>query len=260
MAKRSLRDCRIIVTGASSGIGRALAVELAGHGARLVLVARRREKLVSLTAEIADPQQVDAVVGDVAESSTRRQALDTCQRNYGGLDILVNNAGVGALGRFEDATPDRLRRIMEVNFFAAAEFAREAFPLLRQGRDPLLVNVSSILGHRAAPRNSEYCASKFALQGLSESLRAEWTRHGIGVLVVSPGSTRTEFGENLLEDQIEAPLPSRPHTSAEEVAKLAVRAMQRRRNEVVPSFTGRLLLWANRIAPRAVDRAMNRYA
>src|SRR4029079_8217356 len=114
-------------------------------------------------------------------------------------DLLINNAGVGALGRFEEAGAERLRRIMEVNFFALVEMARLAIPALQQGRRPLIVNISSILGHRAVPRSSEYCASKFAVQGFSESLRAELTRLKIGVLVVSPGTTATEFFDHAVE-------------------------------------------------------------
>ena len=92
---------------------------------------------------------------------------------YGGLDLLVNNAGIGAQGRFAEADPARLRQIMEVNFFAPAEMTRAALPLLKQGRRPMIVNIGSILGHRGIPGTSEYCASKFAVQGFSESLRAE---------------------------------------------------------------------------------------
>src|SRR5207245_1323382 len=150
MAKRSVHGSRGIVTGASSGIGRAIAVELARRGADLVLVARRRERLEELATELNGlPGRVEIVAGDVTDPAVRERAVECARASFGGLDLLVNNAGIGALGRFEDAGPDRLRRILEVNFFAAAEMIRASLPLLKLGKRPIVVNVGSILGHRA---------------------------------------------------------------------------------------------------------------
>ena len=105
---------------------------------------------------VALGRPVEVVVGDITDPATRQQALDAAQSKLGGLDILVNNAGVGATGLFEDAKPERVRRVMETNFFALVEMTRLALPLLRRGVKPMLVNVSSILGHRGVPYNSEY--------------------------------------------------------------------------------------------------------
>jgi short-subunit dehydrogenase len=112
---------------------------------------------------------------------------------------LVNNAGIGAIGPFAEASPERLRKIMEVNFFAPAELIRSALPLLEAGKRPLIVNVSSVLGHRGIPKKSEYCASKFALHGFSDALRCELAPRGIDVLLVSPSTTATEFFDNVIE-------------------------------------------------------------
>src|SRR5439155_3599866 len=112
---------------------------------------------------------------------------------FDGLDVVVNNAGIGATGHFADATEERLRRIMEVNFFGLTETTRVCLPLRRRGRDPAIVNVSSIVGKRGLPGRSEYSASKFAAQGFSEALRAELARFGIDVIVVNPGLTQTNF-------------------------------------------------------------------
>ncbi len=139
------------------------------------------------------------MAGDIVEAEVRRRLLDTAQAELGGLDLLVNNAGVGAIGPFAEASEARLRRVMEVNFFAPAELIRSAVPLLRAGNRPMIVNISSVLGHRAIPKKSEYCASKFALHGLSDSIRTELTFCGIDVLLVSPGTTATEFFDNVLE-------------------------------------------------------------
>ena len=148
---------------------------------------------------------------------------------------------------------------MELNFFAVTELTRLALPLLRDGCDPLIVNISSILGHRAIPHQSEYCASKFALRGWSEALRAELHGLGIGLLLVSPGTTETEFFDHLLEKQSTTPWGKQQGISPEAVAKQIVRAIERRNREIFPNWRGRLLVWANRCCPGLVDRVMNRY-
>jgi short-subunit dehydrogenase len=259
MARRKIQGIRAVVTGASSGIGRELARELARQGARLVLVARREERLRELAAELAPLAAVECVPGDVTEDAVRRQALQRARDSYGGLDALVNNAGIGAMGLFEDADPQRLRRVMEVNFFALVEMTRAALPLLREGNRPILVNVSSILGHRGVPYRSEYSASKFAVQGFSECLRAEWGRLGIDVLVVSPGRTETEFFDRAIENSNAPRWSELSAVSPSAVARQTVRAMRRGRHEIIPHRWGRAFVWLDRIAPRLVDAIVARY-
>lgn len=261
MTRRYLRGARAIVTGASSGIGYALAIALAREGARLVVVARREDRLVQLAEAIgAVNGGIEAVVGDITEPDTRQKALDAARARYGGLDVLVNNAGMGAFGLFEQASPDRLRRVMEVNFFALAEMTRSALPLLKQGNRPIVVNISSVLGHRAVPRSSEYCASKFAVEGLSEALRVELRQHGIDVLVVSPGLTRTEFTASAIQRSDKPAWPEHGGVPAEYVALKTVRAMRAGRRQIMPFAWGRLLCVVNRVAPSLVDRVLARYA
>ncbi|MER3416524.1 MAG: short chain dehydrogenase [Gemmataceae bacterium] len=252
--RRELKDKRVLITGASQGIGRALALATAREGCRLVLTARTADLLDQVAREVqALGAQVATVAGDVTDANARRQMLAVCQSRFGGLDILINNAGVGATGHFVEASPERLRRIMEVNFFAPAELIREAFPLLRAGNQPLIVNISSIVGKRAVPARSEYSASKFALQGLSEALRAELVRFGIDVLVVSPGLTATRFAENMLEHKARAPMDHMRSLSPEAVAQATLRAMKRGKNELVLTWQGKLFVLASRWFPRLVD-------
>jgi len=261
MSTRILQDARAIVTGASSGIGRELAAELAGQGVQVILVARREGRLRELTEQIrAAGGRAHLIAGDITDPAVRRQAIDAARSQFGGLDVLVNNAGVGARGLFEDADPARARKIMEVNFFALVEMTRLALPLLKEGRRPMVVNVSSILGHRGVPHCSEYCASKFAVQGFSEAIRAEFTRHGIDVFVVSPGITATEFSEHLIERTSQPAWPEHKAMPAAEVARRTVRAIRAGRHEVMPSTPAKLLYWLNRLAPRLVDRLVTRYA
>src|SRR5215470_4566363 len=130
MTKRRLTDRRALVTGASSGIGRALAVELARQGVDVVLLARREHRLAEVAEQISQlGRRAVCVVGDVTDATVRQRALAAAREQLGGLDILVNNAGVAAHGRFAEASPGRVRPIMEVNFFAPIEFIREALPL-----------------------------------------------------------------------------------------------------------------------------------
>lgn len=259
MARRDLKESRALVTGASSGIGRALALELAKNGVRLVLVARRQDRLEDLTAEIANSDGIAGIVaGDVTDPETRLKALDKAKELFGGLDILVNNAGISAHGRFIEANPVRLRQIMEVNFFAPADWIRASVPILAEGNRPMVVNVGSILGRRGVPHTSEYCTSKFALHGFSESIRPELARMGIDVLVVAPASTDTELRENVIEKLGDRPWREFKGVPAEYVARATVRAIRKGKHEIVPSWNGRFLLWANRLSPRLVDWFLNR--
>lgn len=260
MARRELQDRRALVTGASSGIGRAVALELARSGVDLVLLARRRDRLADVAEQVArSGRRAEIVVGDVTDAAARREALDAARDKFGGLDILVNNAGIGAHGRFASAQSDRLRPIMEVNFFAPVELTREALPLLEQGVRPIIVNVGSILGRRGCPRKSEYSASKFALHGFSEALRAELVPLGIDVLVVAAGPTDTEHFDHLIESQGELPWGEPRRAAPERVARSIVRAIRHGRHEVVPSWRGWVLVLLNRLSPRLVDRIMARY-
>ncbi|MFH1922562.1 MAG: SDR family oxidoreductase [Planctomycetota bacterium] len=260
MAKREIRGSRAIVTGASSGIGREIALELARQGAVQVLTARREERLRELAEKIAAQRgRAECVGGDITDSETRRKAVEMAVSQFGGLDILVNNAGIGAVGLFEKADPERVRRIMEVNFFALVEMTRLALPALKQGAHPIVVNIGSVLGHRGVPYRSEYSASKFAVQGFSESIRAEFGPLGIGVLVVSAGATKTEFSEAVIEHTGEPSWPDYAPVSPAAVARQIVWAIRRGRHEIVPHRRGRVLLWANRLFPRLVDRLLARY-
>jgi len=259
-ARHNFNGARAIVTGASSGIGHALALRLAEQRVRLVIASRQKERLDSLANTIrARGGEVHVVPTDVTDAAQRVHLIESAVALLGGLDTLVNNAGVGAMGPFIEASEERLRRIFEVNLFACTELTRLALPHLRNGCDPMIVNVSSILGHRAIPGCVEYCASKFALQGWSEGLRAELSGLGIHVLVVSPGSTETEFHTHLLENRPTRRFRSRP-MSADRCAALTFAAMRARRNEIVLTAGGKVLVWLNRLTPRLVDWMMDRFA
>jgi len=257
--KRNLTGSRGIVTGASSGIGLKLAEQLGQVRARLILVARRETELLQLTTRLRS-SGCDAhyLTGDVTAADIRRQALGMAEEHFGGLDFLVNNAGVGALGRFEDATAERLRSVMEVSFFAAVELTRAALPLLRRGNRPIIVNIGSILGHVGIPHSSEYCASKFALRGFTQSIRSELARHGIDVLLVSPGTTQTDFFRHALENK-QVPWPEQRGVSPEFVARRTIRAMCRGQQEIIVNPRGKALVLLHRLVPSLVHRMLRRF-
>lgn len=265
MARRQIAGSRAIVTGASSGIGREIALELVRHGARLVVTARREDRLAELTGEVKKlGGEAHVVTGDITDPELRKRLLETAGERLGGLDLLVNNAGIGAIGPFAEASPERLRTIMEVNFFAPVELTRAALPLLAKGRRPMIVNVSSVLGHRGIPKKSEYCASKFALHGISDALRCELAPRGIDVLLVSPSTTATEFFDSVIEgggDEGKATLPwlNWGQMSSRTVARKAVRAMRKGKHEIILTPGGKILVWLDRWMPTTMNRLVARF-
>ena len=161
------------------------------------------------------------------------------------------------MGRFDEATPERLRQVMEVNFFAAVELTRLSLPALEQGQKPIVVNVGSVLGHRGVPGCAEYCASKFGLEGFSQSLRAELAPRGIDVLMVSPSRTRTEFFDQAIDAQPPPWSAIKGMTSAA-VARRTVKAIRRGQHQLILSAGGKALVWVSRLFPGIVDRFLAR--
>ena len=252
--RRSIAGLRILITGASQGIGRALAVEAARRGA-FVLAAARSEALLAELAQAvrAAGRRIETVKADVTCAIDRQRMAEAARQHFGGLDVLVNNAGVGATGHFAEVGPERLRQIMEVNFFGVTETTRVCLPLLREGRTPAILNVSSIAGKRGIPARSEYSASKFAVQGFSEALRAELCKDGIDVLVVNPGLTRTNFSKNMIEQKAKLQMDHLRGMTAEAVAAATLRALERGRNEINLSLGGKMIVLVSRLFPRLAD-------
>ncbi|HZT80461.1 MAG TPA: SDR family oxidoreductase [Gemmataceae bacterium] len=253
--RRRIAGLRILITGASQGIGRALADLAARQGARVLAAARSTDLLRELAGEAkARGDVLEIVEADVTRPDDRRRMADAAVRHFGGLDVLVNNAGIGATGHFADVSPDRLRQIMEVNFFGLAEMTRVCLPLLQRGNWPAVVNISSIAGKRGIPARSEYSASKFAVQGFSEALRAELDKDGIDVIVVSPGLTRTNFSRNMIEQKALVQLDHLRGMTPDQVAAATLKALERGKHEVCLTFQGKLIVFFARFLPRLADR------
>lgn len=262
MARHEIKNSRVIITGASSGIGRALALQMARGGSRLVVTARREELLKTLVTEISSfGGTATYVVGDITQPETRSQVIQRAQDAYGGLDILINNAGKGATGLFELNSPERLTRLLDLNVISLVEMTRLAIPLLKESAPgSLLVNISSVVGLRGVSHYSEYCACKFAVRGFSESLRTELYRYGIDVTVVCPGSTDTAFFTDYLENTGEPNWPHHHRVSPEYVAAQIIRAIRKGKREIIPFFLGKVMNWMNKFCPGFLDRAMTWYS
>ncbi len=260
MATRQIAGSRILVTGASQGIDKALAELAAVRGGKVLAAARSVDLLNDLAAQVRSRGgELEVVQADVARAEDRERMAEAARQHFGGLDILINNAGIGATGPFSEASPERLRQIIEVNFFGTVETTRVFLPLLRSGRNPAIVNVGSILGKRAFPGRSEYSASKYAVQGFSEALRAELYPEGIDVLIVNPGLTQTNFAKNMVERR-GFRLDHASGMTAEAVAEATLRSIERGKRETNLTRAGWWLVQANRFFPILTDLFFRRRA
>lgn len=248
---------RVLLTGASSGIGHALAVELLRRHAHVLLLARRREPLDALAAIWNPPDAAPHAVvvsGDITDPDVRQRALQTAVQTFGGLDVLVCNAGIGAHGPFQTSEETVLRRLFEVDFFAPVSLLKESISLLQRSRSPSVVFVDSILGYWGIPHMSGYCAAKFALRGFSESVRGELQDLGIHLLSVTPGSTTTPFHDNAIERHSPPVTGGKLATSPEYVANQIVLALQRRRRHLTPGIAAQCSLLLARLFPQTFRR------
>ena len=257
--RRNITGSRILITGASQGIGKALAELAAARGAKVLVCARKIELLDEVAKEIrANGGVIEIVQADITSPEDRQKLVAAAQEKFGGLDILVNNAGIGATGHFADCSPDRLRQIMEVNFFGLTETTRAFLPLLRNGTTPAIVNISSIAGKRGIPARSEYSASKFAVQGFSEAIRAELAKDGVDVIVVCPGLTQTNFSQNMIEQKALVQLDHMRGMSPEQVAAHTIKSIEKGYNESCLTLKGKLMVLVSRFFPWAADIIVKR--
>jgi NAD(P)-dependent dehydrogenase (short-subunit alcohol dehydrogenase family) len=251
-----MKDKSIVITGASDGIGRALAVTLAARGARLTLAARSREGLDRAVRECQDAGAALAVPTDVTEPAACQALVEKAVEWAGGIDAFVNNAGISFRARLEEVTDLAVfDRVMRVNYLGAVYCTQAALPHLRKRRG-LLVAVSSLQGLTGFPGYSGYAASKHAMQGFFDSVRIELRGSGVDVLVVSPGPVATDIGvRGFGPDGSPRGEQSRNNDSMSvgECAGQIARAMARRKRELVMTAQGKLILWLRMFAPGIVD-------
>ena len=255
-----LRNRVAVITGASSGIGRAAAITLARAGMRVVLGARRADRLQETVDIIRDAGgEACWLSTDVTRMEEVTQLAREAETAYGRLDILVANAGVGYFGRLDSMPLPEVRRLLDINLLGTIHGIQAAVPIMRSHGSGHLILVSSVVGKRASPGNGIYAATKFGQIALAESLRLELAETGIHVSVVCPVSTATEFFEQAAS---RSPLkfgPAGPIYSAEQVAAVILRVARRPRPEVMVYPPARLLVILNAISPRLADRIMAVY-
>jgi NAD(P)-dependent dehydrogenase (short-subunit alcohol dehydrogenase family) len=250
---QNFQDQVVIITGASSGIGRETALAFATAGARVVAAARRE----ALLQELAGPR-VLPVVADITKDEDVHRLVETTISRFGRVDILVNNAGSGMRALVEQVQLADAHRLMELNFFGALRCIQAVLPhMKRQGRGQI-VNVSSVIGVVATPRNSIYCASKFALRALSDSLRMELREAGIEVISILPGYTDTPFFDQMIRYGGPRRVTRFRGQHPRKVAAAILKACRRHNREVTLTMAGKVGCFAKRVAPRVVDFFLQR--
>jgi short-subunit dehydrogenase len=253
-----MKDKVVIITGASSGIGRALSAELAGRGAIIVMAARSRDKLTEIEKELtAKGSRVMAVCADVSIEEDCRNLISETVRNFGRIDVLINNAGISMRALFEHVDLEVIRRLMDVNFWGTVYCTKLALPyLLKTGGS--VVGVSSIAGYKGLPGRTGYSASKFAIQGFLETLRIENLKKGLHVLIACPGFTASNIRNTALvadgSAQGESPRDEGNLMKADVVAVKIANAIVRRRKILVITLQGKLIVLLNKLFPFMIDR------
>ena len=254
---REIRGKTALVSGAASGIGRAIALRLAAEGAVLYLVDIDEKGLASTAADArAAGAEVVTRRCNMAEPSEVTAAVAEALSRWNGVDILVNNAGITYYGKIERMSAEHWDRIMRINLLSHIQFTRELLPSLLERREAHVLNVCSVLGLVGMPKVGAYCASKFGMVGFSEALRNELGRVGLGVTALCPGFVKTNLFTNApLEAKTEEHKlpPNAICTTPERVANAAIKAIYRNRRLVVMEPFARLMYATKRFAPWILD-------
>lgn len=254
----SLSNKVILITGASSGIGRATALEAARQGARLGLAARNRAELDRLVSEI-HLMGVEAIAfnTDVSDESQCKLFIDSAIQHFGSIDVLINNAGISMRALFLKTELEVIRKLMAINFWGMVYCTKYALPFLLHSKGSV-VGVSSIAGYKGLPGRTGYSASKFAMQGFLEALRIENLRTGLHVLIACPGFTASNIRNTALSGdgspQGESPRNETGMMTSEEVALHILKAVAQRKNNIILTRQGKLTVWLNKWFPSLTDQ------
>ncbi len=255
---KTMKDKVVIITGASSGIGKALALEYATRGAHVVMAARNEERLHQAAEEVsASGVKVLAVATDVSVETDCKELIDKSIEEFGSIDILINNAGISMRALFADTELDVIRQLMDINFWGTVYCTKYALPHLLESKGSI-VGVSSIAGYKGLPGRTGYSASKFAMHGFLETLRIENMKNGLHVLIACPGFTASNIRNTALNEkgmvQGESPRDEGKMMSAEEVARHIANAIAKRKDRLTLTFQGRLTVILNKFFPKFMDK------
>lgn len=258
----TLQDSVVVITGASSGIGRATAHEFARKGANVVLAARREDLLRATAAECKEISGRDAVVvpTDVSDEAAVKRLGQQAFEHFGRIDVWVNNAGVGAFGRFEETPPDVFRQVIETNFFGTVYGARAVLPYMRQQKSGVIINTSSLIGVVVGPYYSAYSASKHAIRALGESLRQELEALdpdvNIHICTVLPATIDTPFFRHSANYTGRAVKALPPVYPPEQVATTIVGCAEHPKRQVFVGNAGRMISLTHTLAPMLGERML----
>jgi len=259
---KALNEQVVVITGASSGIGHCAARAFSARGARLVVGARRNDRLNALVHDITQTGgQAIAVPMDVTQREQVDELARTAVERFGRIDTWINNAGVSVYALFDKLDVEEIRRVMEVNFMGTVQGIRAALPILKNQGEGTIINLGSLAGKRGFPLQTAYTASKFAITSLGEALRAELHRQwpGIKICTVSPPPINTPFFDNACSREGYAARPLPPVYPTERVVDALLGCALRPRREVNIGITKPFVLW-NRVAGGLLDRALGRWA
>ncbi len=253
-----MKDKVVIITGASSGIGKALAKKFAELHANLVLASRNSSALEMLAEKLQDRKiNLLIVKTDVSKESDCKELIDRTVKRFGRIDILVNNAGISMRALFENTDLTVIKQLMDVNFWGTVYCTKYALPYLLTEKGSV-VGVSSIAGYKGLPGRSGYSASKFAIQGFLEVLRIENMSRGLHVLIVCPGFTASNIRNTALagdgSQQGESPRDESSMMTSEKVADKIIIAIQKKKHRIIMTSQGKLTVLLNKFFPKWMDR------
>jgi dehydrogenase/reductase SDR family member 7B len=248
----------IIVTGGSSGIGKALAEEFGKHGGKILITGRKQDQLHRVTLELQKKGiTIASIVADAGREPDNKKMVEEALRLYGKIDVLINNAGISMRVLFEDLQLDVFRQLMDTNFYGTVYATKYALPHILESKGSIL-GISSVNGRRASPARTAYSASKFAMEGFLESLRTEVMKRGVHVLCVCPGFTASNIRNAALTSdgtqQGESPRDEKKMMSAEEVARHVYRATVNRKRDLILTVQGKLAVVLNKFFPGMMDK------
>ncbi|MEO1654760.1 MAG: SDR family oxidoreductase [Bacteroidota bacterium] len=255
-----MKDKVVIITGASSGIGKALAFEFGRQGAQVVITGRNSEKLEATTQSLTQEGiQLQAIVADVSKEVDNQRMIQETVDRFGKIDVLINNAGISMRALFEDLDIEVIKKVMDINFYGTLFATKAALPhiLAQKGS---IVGVSSIAGYRGLPGRTGYSASKFAMHGFLESLRTELLKKDVHILLACPGFTQSNIRNAALtkdgSHQGETPRDEAKMMSAEEVASRIYKAVLHRKRDLVLTRQGKITVLMNKILPAWMDKVV----
>ncbi|HEY3750379.1 MAG TPA: SDR family oxidoreductase [Pseudonocardiaceae bacterium] len=245
----------VLVTGASRGIGRAVALAFAQEGAQLVLAARSADRLAQVENEVRDlGSATSSVVTDVTSHDAVAALVDAAMNRFGRIDVLVNNAGIGKVGGIESAAFESdVRQTLQASLFGMIDVTQRVLPILRKQRSGAIVNMSSVMGRKAFSRFGSYAIVMHAVSAFSDSLRQEVAGDGIRVSVIHPALTATDLLREAAEAEMPPPFRHMTPLSSEDVARAVVAAVRRGKRRVVLPRTANMLLLGEALSPRIGD-------